>query len=161
MNRSQRRHASHRAKRSGKTKNDLELQQRSRFETDLRAALECENIRLIACVPGQDEKTKEVVWVFTVYAGDPGRFITVQSPRGTLANLATGVTHVVRKQLATGDATVGAEIEPVVELQAPRVSAEKVPVALPAEPARPIEAIELSIGERIRRAELAEQEQGR
>lgn len=158
VNRSQRRRAAHHAKRNPKNKESKQLSQRSRFEQDLREALLCADIKLISTVPGQEQDattgrpTGAAYWVFTLYAG--GRFVTVKSSKGPLADVASGVTRAVREALEKGSSEVRLEKEPLLE--APSVSAADVEAFLtPQPPALLSEPEDITLAERIERAERA------
>lgn len=168
MNRQQRRRSAHVSKRS-KAPAAKQLSQRARFEQDLRTALVCEDIKLVNVVPGQEQSasdssgagkpTGETYWVFTVHA--EGRFLHIRSGRGTLADVASGVTRAVRDAIKKQDEPTGAVAISAPSPGAPSIVEEASKPALPVQfaPQAPTPApvvfneSELSLAERIKRAQ--------
>lgn len=115
--------------------------QRARFESDLRDLLGLSGIRLVSVAAGEDEKTKEGVWVFTVHDGAGA--ITIRSSRGELADIGNGVVRTVRDLRAKEAASGGGSVQ---------VEHEAAPAA--------IEERELTFEEKVLRAEEARRAAG-
>jgi len=127
VNRSQRRSAAHAQKKTPSAQGG-DLVKRSRFESDLRKALSFEGIDLISTAVGEDHRTGEPTWVFCLRYD--GAFVYVNSPRGNVAEMATGLVRVVREaasRQAKGDTgLVVDEQARAAVLEAPLSFEEKV-----------------------------------